>query len=197
MEADGGKSSSAGCVEVAAKLKKKAKKLPNIERLTCLDIYRNQLTNNSRKCTENKPRPQSESQCYVRSGSKEVFNIAQEELKTTRRNLNKKNSSLWNAQEETLRRSKSEVNQTIALLNKRLEYGKQVGSTNRFQMMLSKMKKDEEAKKSISSASFSKPRSVENLPTASDQLMLEALDSCISKFCEIGIKLKQIRKGLE
>lgn len=199
MEADGDNLLSADCLEGAAKLKKIAKKLTSLadnnERLTGLDICRSQLINNTRSCKISnnviKSRPKSESQCYVKSGSKEALNITQEEPQKSRKNLNIKN-----AQAETLRRSNSEVNQAISLLNKRLEYGKQASSSNRVQMLNSKLKKDEEAKKSISSTNFVEPRRVEIIPTASDEIALEILDSCISKFCEIGIKVQEIRKEL-
>lgn len=198
MEATGDELLSSGCSEGAVKLKEKSKEktsLPvSIKQLTCMEMARSRLMNNSRCAIPSggsKSRPKSESQCYVKSGSKEMLSTYQEE----RKNANtKKSASLWNSQAETLRRSNSEVNRAILLLNKRLEYGKQASSSNRSQLMQSKLKKEEEAKKLASRENFAEPRSVENPPT---ELVLELLDSCISKFSEIGIKLRQIRDELD
>lgn len=164
---------SADSLEVLAapnKTVKKTKPVPRrSKKLTYLQIYQSRLLKDSQRCTS-----EPESGCDAKSSSTGNLNSSPEAPQEARRNRNpKKISSRFNFRSDALQRSKSEVDEKIELLNKRLEYGKQTNTSNRFHLLRLKMKNDKGAKNAKSSSNFEAMKGIEAEPNAVDEIQLK------------------------
>lgn len=202
MAADGEEEEffSADSLELAAVPNKTGKKTKFVPRrrskqLTYLQIYRIRLLKDSQSCTI---RPESE--CDAKST--ENLNSSPEVPHEARHNRKiKKKSSHRTFHPEALHRSKSEVDQKIELLNKRLEYGKQTNTSNRFHLLRLKMKNDKGDKNSRSSSNFKETKRIEAEPNSSFavdeiQLKLQQLKVRHQKDKKIVEKIRQSLKSV-